>query len=127
MYSGKMKRLTTGVWLPAFGAQILNGSLLLLASCGGGHAVDSRYPPRPEGCQVKLFYGKVQGLTYDDIGRADAICSLDITQESCLEELKNQTCKLGGDLVYDVPEEPTKPTPDKIRFIGRVAHTRAAK
>jgi hypothetical protein len=66
-------------------------------------------------------------LAYDDIGRADAICSTDITQESCLEELKHQTCKLGGDIVYDVPEEPMKPTPDKIRFIGRVAHTRPAK
>src|SRR5262245_6893859 len=97
-------------------------ALLLLASaCGGGVKTDSRYPPRPEGCAVQLFRGKVTSMPYDDIGRVDAICGNDIGPESCLVELKNQTCKLGGDLVYDVPDEPSKPSPDKVRFTGRAA------
>jgi hypothetical protein len=101
--------------------------LFALPACGGGGAkTDSRYPPRPEGCAVQLFRGKIMSIPYDDIGRVDAICGTDIGPEECLKELKNQTCKLGGDLVYDVPDEPSKPSPDKVRFTGRVAHTRAA-
>ena len=101
-------------------------ALTTLASCGGGQKTDSRYPPRPEGCDVKVFHGKVAGITYDDIGHVDSICGTDIGVEECLKELKNQTCKLGGDIVYDVPDEPNKPSPDKIKFTGRAAHTRAA-
>jgi hypothetical protein len=101
--------------------------LVLLASCGGKPAGDPRFPSRPEGCEVKLFHTKVEGLSYEDIGRVDAICSNDVTADSCLAELKNQACKLGGDIVYDVPEDPPRPSPDKVRFTGRVAHTRARK
>jgi hypothetical protein len=99
---------------------------LVLASCGGGPKTDPRYPPRPEGCDVKVFRGKVAGIPYDDIGHVDAICGTDLGPEECLKELKSQTCKLGGDIVYDVPDEPLKPSPDKISYTGRVAHTRAA-
>jgi hypothetical protein len=101
-------------------------TLVALASCGGGPKTDPRYPPRPEGCDVKVFRGKVAGIPYDDIGHVDSICGNDIGPDGCLQELKNQTCKLGGDIVYDVPDEPNKPSPDKMRYTGRVAHTRAA-
>jgi hypothetical protein len=65
------------------------------------------------------------GIVYDDIGRVDSICGNDIGRQQCLLELKKQTCKLGGDIVYDVPDDPQTPTPDKMRYTGRVAHTRA--
>jgi hypothetical protein len=100
--------------------------LLTLAACGSEPKTDPRYPPRPPGCAVQLFRGKIKSMPYDDIGGVDAICGTDIGVEECLKELKNQTCKLGGDLVYDVPDDPSKPSPDKVRFTGRVAHTRAA-
>ncbi len=99
--------------------------LLALASCGGPKT-DPRYPPQPPGCAVQLFHGKIKSIAYDNIGGVDAICGNDIGLEECVKELKNQTCKLGGDLVYDVPDEPEKPSPDKIRLTGHVAHTRAA-
>jgi len=100
--------------------------IAVLASCGGGPKTDPRYPPRPDGCDVKVFRGKVAGITYDDIGHVDSICGTDLGPEECLKELKKQSCKLGGDIVYDVPDEPLTPSPDKIRYTGRVAHTRAA-
>jgi hypothetical protein len=71
-----------------------------------------------------VFHGKVAGIVYDDIGRVDSICGNDLGREACLVELKNQACKLGGDIVYDVPDDPLQPGPDKLRYIGRVAHTR---
>jgi hypothetical protein len=100
-------------------------AIALLASCGGPKT-DPRYPPRPDNCEVQLFRGKVAGITYDDIGHVDSICGSDLGPEECLKELKRQTCKLGGDIVYDVPDEPSKPSPDKIAYTGRVAHTRGA-
>jgi hypothetical protein len=102
-------------------------SLALIASCGGARPADQRYPAQPEGCAVQLFHTKVRGPEYDDIGRVVAYCGNDVTYESCVVELKNQTCKLGGDIVYDVPEEPARPTPDKVRLTGRAAHSRGSK
>jgi hypothetical protein len=99
-------------------------AVLFLAACGGNAKFDPHYPPRPAGCDVKLFHGKVAGIVYDDIGRVDSICSNDMGRDQCVAELKNQTCKLGGDIVYDVPDDPEKPAPDKMRYTGRVAHTR---
>ncbi len=98
-------------------------SLAVLAACGGADK-PSRFPTRPAGCDVKMFHGKVSGLAYDDIGHADAICGNDLGLEACMTELKNQACKLGGDLIYDVPYEPEKPSPDKVRLTARVAHSR---
>jgi hypothetical protein len=101
-------------------------ALLLLAACGSTAKTDPRYPPRPEGCDVKVYNTRAVDVPFDNIGHADAICGSDIGVDSCMAELKNQACKLGGDLVYDVPRDPLTPTPDKIQFTGRVAHTRAA-
>ena len=100
-------------------------ALLSLAACGGSAKTDSRYPERPKGCAVQVFHGKVAGIKYDDIGRVDAICGTDLGEAACIAELKDQTCKLGGDIVYDVPDDPEKPSPDKVKFTGRAAHTRA--
>jgi hypothetical protein len=97
-----------------------------LGSCGGGSKSDPRYPARADNCDVKVFHGKVAGITYDDIGHVDSICGVDLGAPACLDELKRQTCKLGGDIVYDVPDDPDKPSPDKLRYTGRVAHTRVA-
>lgn len=92
--------------------------------CGGSSSTgNGRFPPLPPGCPVQLFHGKIAGIPYNDIGRVDAICSTRISEAACLDELRNQTCKLGGDLVYDVPDEPQRPSPDQVRFTGRVAHT----
>jgi hypothetical protein len=103
-------------------------SVLSLLACGGGTKTDPRYPPRDAGCQMQVFIGKIpQGLPkYDDLGRVDAICGSDISQKDCLRELQDQACKLGGDLLYDVPDQPARPSPDKVRYEARVAHTRAA-
>jgi hypothetical protein len=115
-------------WAARRGVRRLAFVAVFLASCGGGKsASDARYPKRPPGCSLKVFHIRAQGVAFDDIGRVDAICSTDISYEDCLAELKNQACKLGGDILYDVPDEPSRPSPDKNKLTGRVAHSRAAK
>src|SRR5262249_8036486 len=102
-------------------------SIPSLFACGGGAKTDPRYPPRAAGCEVRIFNGKITGpMKYDDLGRVDAICGNDISEKDCIRELQDQACKLGGDMLYDVPTEPTRPSPDKVLYRAHVAHTRVA-
>jgi hypothetical protein len=45
----------------------------------------------------------------------------------CLQRLRNAACRMGGDLLYDVPKTALRPTEQGMAFRGRVAHTRAAR
>ena len=64
------------------------------------------------------------GVMSDNIGPVTATCSTDVSDEDCLRTLKDQVCKLGGDLAWGV-----SPTPESVngkkRFAGRAAHTQA--
>ena len=88
--------------------------LVLLAGCGGKPKTESRYPARPEGCDVKMFHGKIAGIRYDDIGRVDALCGTDIPVSECLKELRNQTCKLGATWSTTCPTSRSSRHPTKI-------------
>jgi len=109
----------------------LCGCLLLLvaaASCAGPPKGDPRYPPQPAGCPVKIFRGPVPSMiAHDGIGQVDAICGDRIPESDCMRELMDQACKLGGDILYDVMMTPDRPAPDKLKYVGRVSHTRIAK
>jgi hypothetical protein len=109
------------------GAVFATLSAFALVACSGGAKTDPRYPPRAAGCEVQIFNAKIPGsIKYDDLGRVDAICGNDISEKDCLRELQDQACKLGGDLLYDVPTEPARPSPDKVKYNARAAHTRIA-
>ena len=100
-------------------------ALWLSAGCGGPTERDARYPTRPAGCEVQIFRGPVPAaIKYERIGGVDAICAKDLNDEKCMRVLKDQACALGADIVYDLPAEPATPTPDKVRWVGRAAHTR---
>jgi hypothetical protein len=97
-----------------------------VASCGSHKKTDPRYPPQPEGCKVMIFNGPVATtVKFDNIGRVDMICGELIPYSDCMRGLMDEACKLGGDILYDVLE-PSKPAPDKVKYDGRVAHTRIA-
>jgi hypothetical protein len=108
--------------------KILCLSLLAIAaaSCASPKKTDPRYPPQPIGCKVMLFRGPVpSSVKFDHLGRVDMICGELIADSDCLRGLMDEACKLGGDVLYDVLE-PSKPAPDKIKYDGRVGHTRIA-
>jgi hypothetical protein len=105
-------------------ALVTVATLACLAACGGA-AVDARYPPRPEGCDVKIYEDTPEGPT-DNLGPVQATCSEDVSKEDCLRTLKDQACKLGGDLVWGVEDKPHTEG-GKNRWSGRAAHTRAPK
>jgi len=91
---------------------------LLLAACGGG--APSKYPAKPPGCEVAVIRDGAPPFPTENIGPVSSMCSDQISKEDCLRELQDQVCKLGGDVVWQVPDKP-KEANDKIYWSGRAA------
>lgn len=92
-----------------------------MLACGGS---PSKYPARPSNCEVAV-YQEPPSAAIDNIGVVYALCDEGIGRKECEKQLKEETCKLGGDVVWDLPEEPQRVN-GKMRLSGRAAHTRAA-
>jgi hypothetical protein len=95
--------------------------------CASPPEKPSQYPTRPEGCDVKIYpEAPPASMPTDNIGPVTATCAENVTKDDCLRTLKDQACKLGGDIVWGVPNEPSN-VAGKQRFEGRAAHTKTAK
>jgi hypothetical protein len=92
---------------------------LLLAACGGGSS-KSKYPEKPAGCEVAVLRDGAPPYPTENIGPVSSECSDRISKEDCLRELQDQVCKLGGDVVWQVPEKPRAEN-EKIYWSGRAA------
>ncbi len=102
---------------------------LLLACAFAGCAKEKeggpRFPARPEGCEVEVVREGPPSRPTTNIGPVSARCDESISQDDCLRTLKDQACKLGGDVVWGVPGEPSVRDGKQI-WIGRAAHTTGA-
>jgi hypothetical protein len=76
---------------------------------------------RERGCAVQVFID-APPIRTENIGPVVAWCDRDDSKEACLRELEDQTCLLGGDVLWQVdgPERDG----DRQRVNGRAAHTR---
>lgn len=87
----------------------------------------AKYPPRGRRCAIHVYNTPVPGVKeWDDLGIARAECPLDVGRVQCMARLREQACKMGGDLLYDVPKRGDRPGEQAMVFMGHVAHTRAA-
>jgi hypothetical protein len=77
--------------------------------------------PRERGCPVQLFQ-EAPTVRTENIGPVVAVCDQDDTRDVCLRELEDQTCQVGGDVLWQV--EGPVPEGNKQRMTGRAAHTR---
>lgn len=85
----------------------------------------AKYPPRPRGCKVRVYHSPAPDLKeWDDLGVAHVDCYLDVGAVQCLQRLKMEVCRLGGDIVYDVPKKPLRPTDQGMVYTGHVAHSK---
>ena len=85
----------------------------------------AKYPPRPGGCKVRVFHTPFPDVKeWDDLGIAHVDCSLDTGAVQCLKKLRIEACRMGGDLLYDVPKKPLRPTDQGMVYPGHVAHTK---
>jgi hypothetical protein len=85
----------------------------------------AKYPPRPGGCKVRVFHTPAPDVKeWDDLGVAHVDCPLDVGAVQCLKKLRMEACRMGGDIVYDVPKKPLRPTEQGMVYAGHVAHTK---
>jgi hypothetical protein len=117
-----MRRPTTreGLFLLA-----LAPSLAALATCATGGATNPKYRSRGAGCPIAIIHQSTPPVPeWDDLGMAEAGCYLDEGPGICLQRLKAEGCRMGGDMIYDVPRRPSRPTERALVFRGHVAHTK---
>lgn len=85
-----------------------------------------KYPPRPANCALRVFYTPEPAIVaWDDLGVAQVTCHLDTAQPECMQRFQAEACRMGADLLYDVPKKPLRPKEQAIGFRGRAAHSRA--
>jgi hypothetical protein len=78
--------------------------------------------PRERGCDVRVIAEGGPPPGAENIGPVSAYCSADDPRDTCLRELQDQVCLLGGDVLWQL-DGPT-PYGDKQRMRGRAAHAR---
>jgi len=97
----------------------------LLASCVHHARRNPSFPERPSNCELRIFHGPVpRGVYFDDLGPADAGCYIETPRQECMRQLRAEACRMGGDIIYDLPEKPTRPEWREYHFKGSVGHTR---
>jgi hypothetical protein len=108
---------------------VLAGALLagagLTHGCASAGTPSTRYPRRAPGCDVAVYHTAVPEVaTWDDLGVAEATCHIGGPLAECLRLLKADACRLGGDILYNVPRKPFRPRDQLMQLRGQVAHTR---
>lgn len=72
-----------------------------------------------------IFHTSAPGnAAWDDLGVAEVTCHINIGLPQCLRQFRTEACRMGGDIVYDLPEQPLRPKEQAVVYRGRVAHTR---
>jgi len=104
----------------------------LLCTCATRNAsrtrnsANAKYPARAPGCKIALFHTPTPTVPsgWDDLGVAEVGCYLDDGENQCLQKLRAEACRMGGDVIYNVPKKPLRPEERAMVFRGTVAHTR---
>jgi hypothetical protein len=81
--------------------------------------------PRPAGCSLTMLHAPAPNVAdWDDLGVAEVTCHIDVGLTQCLRLFRAEACRMGADIVYDLPEKPLRPREQAVLYRGRVAHTR---
>src|SRR5262245_23851174 len=85
-----------------------------------------RYPRRAPGCPLTTYNGLPTGA-WDDIGVVEVGCYLDESEIACLRRMRTEACRMGGDIIYNVPKRAYRPTERGMVYRAMVAHSRDAQ
>lgn len=117
--------MRTRFWISLAALAVISAGGAL--GCAAAKSGDPRYPRRPAGCELAVYNTPVPGVAaWDDLGVAEAACNITMPVAECLRMLRAEACRLGGDLLYNVPRNPYRPRDRVMVFRGQVAHTRSA-
>jgi hypothetical protein len=90
-------------------------------------ATAGKYPRRPANCKLQVFHSPAPGVAaWDDLGVAEVGCYLDVGVQQCMQRLKEEACRMGGDIIYNVPNKPARPKDQVLVYRAQVAHTRSS-
>jgi hypothetical protein len=110
---------------------LVTAALAAGVACSGSSSRSSggnaRYPRRAPGCPLQIYNGLPEVKAYDDIGMVQADCYLDESEVVCLSRLRTEACRMGGDIVYNLPKKASRPVERGMVYRAQVAHTRDAK
>jgi hypothetical protein len=85
------------------------------------------YPRRAPGCDLAVYHTPVPGVAaWDDLGLAEATCNINDSPGECLRLLKAEACRMGGDIIYNLPRKPYRPRDQVLQYRAQVAHTQAS-
>jgi len=117
----------------ALAGRLLRAAAMVLAVHGcaaapAAPATASKYPQRGPGCEIALYRTAVPGAAvWDDLGVAEIACHVSSSVSQCMQLLKAEGCRMGGDMIYNIPREPLRPQDQVMVFRGQVAHTLPGK
>ena len=57
----------------------------------------------------------------------EVACHINDPAAECLRRLRNESCQMGGDIIYNVPHQPLRPRDQVLVYRGQVAHSRAER
>lgn len=87
-----------------------------------------KYPQRGGGCEIALYHTAIPGAAvWDDLGVAEVSCHVNMSLSQCAQLLKAEACRMGGDMIYNVPRTPLRPHDQVVVLRGQVAHTLPGK
>ena len=97
----------------------------LLVLCAVFAAASCADPPPPKlpakakGCEVTVYRGAVpDGMKVTPLGEVVTDCGKNDADSDCIRALQDEVCKLGGDVVYEVPSAPEPQTDVMLRYEG---------
>ncbi|PIE06054.1 MAG: hypothetical protein CSA75_01520 [Sorangium cellulosum] len=74
---------------------------------------------KPTGCQVTVYRGAMpEPITVTVLGDVAASCGKHDADSDCIRALQDEVCKLGGNVVFEVPEKAERETEMTLRYTG---------
>jgi len=116
-------RARPALWVPIGLAALALAQVA--SSCATQSKGDVKYPPRAPACELAVYSTPVPGVpVWDDLGIAEGACNMNQSPAECMRELHAEACRMGGDILYNVPRHPFRPRDQVMVYRGQVAHTR---
>ncbi len=92
---------------------------LLTLTFGCGSLPPPTLPANPPGCPVTVYRGAPpKGVEVTRLGDVFASCGKNDADSDCVRALQDEVCKLGGNVVYEVPKTPEAESDTSLRYVG---------
>ncbi len=98
--------------------------LLCASTLGCASLPPPKLPPKDAGCPVTVYRGALpQDVRATFLGDVVASCGKNDADSDCVRALQDEVCKLGGNVVYEVPKSPSQESDTLLRYTGRAGTT----